>query len=422
MKKVGKIVKLHILPCLVCAVLLFSPLSVAHAAVWEGSATTTVYYWGLNADVKYRKDNVVTLPYIGGNDYDGFPIVYGSQVVNGIGFDTGTDYTFSSDVDVYISGFPWAAAAAGDTITKIGNPFDEGNYEVTYQNLMTGGTGTVSSGLKEITSFNPSVSDSMIAYPTNGGIEMRMQFAADDAYTISGLKVVPVEKCGWSFANGKPDYYTNWRYTSIRIITASSSAELDELSNVADQIIAGNEILAAMKGDVVAILQDIYRETMDIEIAADRTVDLLDTMLGYVDGIEGQLTDIYGLLSGFFTSITKLLRDQHSDLMGNLADFQMMVDSRLYEIYAELSGNGTNGEITEGVQNQIGEGNLVQEGLGELDKIDPDAAVDNLYTPNGETEEFASVLSSFFENSLVMTMLMVSLSMSFVAYVLYGKR
>ena len=428
-RKVVQYVRLRFVPFLVAGVILVSPLSLcANAAVWEGSAKATVYYWGLNAAVRYRKDNVVTLPYIGGNDYEGFPIVYGSQVVNGIGFDTGTDYTFSSDVDVYISGFPWAAAAAGDTITKIGNPFDEGNYEVTYQNLMTGGIGSVSSGLKEITSFNPSVSDPAIAYPTNGGIEMRMQFAADEAYTISGLKVVPIEKCGWSFANGKADYYTYWRYTSIRVITAASSAELDELSNVADQIIAGNEILEAMKGDVVALLQQIYSITGDIEIAANKTNQMLTTLLGYVDGLEGQLGNIYSTLSSFTAQLISLLQANNQALLNQIQQSTSELTEILNEIrdYILEDDGGRQSDALDKVE----QGSAVQEGLGELQRpdyedIDTNVGdyVDQFDGGSGESDAVLNgFLGTIFESSMVTSMLMISLTFCMVAYVLYGKR
>lgn len=405
-----KILKLKIAPLLVAVILAVNPLALcASAAVWEGNANIGFTYWNANG-VPFYNGVDVTLPISGVQREEARP----GFVTNGMRLSLG-ELEFTSPVSIYINGY-YRNSHSGASISVVGDPWNPSNYEVkyTYDN-----SNIVNQPITGMSDFTP-VDGASMAY-VGKGVGLYVKVDASDAHPVKDILVRPINECGWK-RGGANSLKGFWYWTSVRVISAETSAELDELNNIAQQIVAGNETLEAMLGDVVSLLQQIYAITGDINIAADRTANLLNTMLDYVDGIEGQLTDIYGLLSGFFTSITKLLSDQHSELMGSLADFQMMVETRLYEIYAELSGNGTNGEITEGVQNQIGEGNLVQEGLGELDKIDPDAAVDNLYTPNGETEEFASVLSSFFENSLVMTMLMVSLSMSFVAYVLYGKR
>lgn len=418
-----KLLKLKIVPFVVSVVLALSPLALSvSAAVWEGTATLNAYYWGLNADVRYISENLVeTLPYTGSGDYSGIPVVYGSQVVNGIGLKIDPDVQFLDDVDVYISGYAWAPAAAGDVVSVIGDPFNADNYEATYFSVSTGTTGEVLGSLKYVESFTPQPVDSAVqSAPT--GITMRVQYAGGEEYPISTLVVKPVAKCGYSFANGKKDYYTLWRYTSVRVITAKTSAELDELSNVADQIIAGNEILEAMKGDVVALLQQIYAQTGDIEIAVTQTNTLLNSLLGFVDGLEGQLTNIYSTLSSFVTQLLSMLQSNHQELFDALNTNHSELMDILYHIDS-LLGDG-DGIIEDDVEDTEIIADSTLGGLNELEKPDfsgEDLEVDG-YSPDGNVDYLGNVLAPIFSNSLFFSMLMVTMTFCLVAYVLYGKR
>lgn len=421
-----KLLKFKIVPVLVGAVLALSPLALSvSAAVWEGSATLNAYYWGLNANVRYISENLVEkLPFTGTSDYSGIPVVYGNQVVNGIGLKIDPSVQFLDDVDVYISGYAWTAKAAGDTVSVIGNPFNAENYEATYFSGSTGTTGEVLGSLKYVESFAPQPVDSDVqAAPS--GITMRVQYAGGEEYPISQLVIKPVVKCGYSFAGGLANYYTNWRYTSVRVITARTSAELDELSNVADQIIAGNQILEAMKGDVVALLQQIYTQTGDIEIALNQTQTLVNNLLGVSQDILGEaqdansnLVDIYELLSASFNTIIRNQENVYDLLENTLAEIR----NHLHAIRdALIEGDGA---VSEDVSEMWGETDSTIGGLNELQKPDfsgEDLEVDG-YSPDGNVDYLGNVLSPIFSNSLFFSMLMVSMTFCLVAYVLYGKR
>lgn len=437
LRKVMQFVRLRLVPLLVSGVILVSPLSLcAEAAVWEGTATMTGYYWGLNADVRYRQDKTISLPYTNASDYGDISVCYGSQVVNGMGFATGDDVVFTSDVDVYISGYAWAVNAAGDIVSMIGDPYDIDGYEATYHRVDTDTTGEVVGSLKEITSFDPEVADE-INVLRDSGIQMRVQFVASEEYPISDLKIAPVVKSGYSFAGGKADYYTNWIYPSIRVITASSSAELDELSGIADELIAQNQILSAMKGDVVALLQNIYREVGDISIATEAMRTILSALVQYVDDVENgiveintELDNIYSMVDHEFGVIDSRLRYIAGWLEYILDDTHTIVD-QLDDLYSLVYGflYESSGEMQDQTDNQIEQGTGLQEGLGGLQKPvyeDFDFNADDYLNQYDSSGDSAAAVSGFmgviFGNSMITSMLMITLSFAMIAYVLYGKR
>lgn len=417
-RKVVQYVRLRFVPFLVAGVILVSPLSLcANAAVWEGNANIGFTYWNANG-VPFYNGVDVTLPISGVQREE----ARAGLITNGMRLSLG-ELEFTSPVSIYINGY-YRNSHSGASIFVIGDPWAPANYEVkyTYDN-----SDIVNQPISGISEFTP-IDEASMAY-VGKGIGLYAKVDASDAHPVKDILVRPINECGWK-RGGANSLKGFWYWTSVRVISAETSAELDELNNIAQQIVAGNETLEAMLGDVVSLLQQIYAITGDINIAADRTVDLLNTMLDYVDGIEGQLTDIYGLLSGFFTSITKLLKDQHSELMGSLVDFHMMVEGRLHDIYMELSGEGGPGDILEGAQDQVEQGSAVQEGLGELEKPDYEDFdfntgdyVDQFDGGSGESSlAMSHFMGALFGNSLITSMLMITLSFAMVAYVLYGKR
>lgn len=419
LRKVVQYVRLRFVPFFVAGVILVSPLSLcAQAAVWEGNANLGYVYWGSTNGVAYFSGKDIVLPLSGVSLEE----TVNQRTSNGMRLDLGSA-EFSSPVSIYISGY-YRNSHSGATITEIGDPWNAANYEISY----CVGTNTKHTLQPEYIAIFTPTDDASMAY-VGDGMTLVATVDASEITPSKDIKVRPIKECGWK-RTGASSLQGQWLYTSVRVIGAETSAELDELNNIAQQIVAGNATLEAMLGDVVGLLQQIYVITGDIEIAADRTVDLLNTMLDYVDGIEGQLTDIYGLLSGFFTSITKLLQNQHSELMGSLADFHMMVEGRLHDIYMELSGEGGSGDIIEGTKEQVEQGSAVQEGLGELEKPDyedfefnADDYVDQFDGGSGESQTaFTGFMNAIFGSGMITTMMMVTLSFAMVAYVLYGKR
>lgn len=420
-RKVLRFVKRKATPSLVAAILLVSPLSLcAQAAVWEGTATIRVDYWGAGNGVNYQMSSQdVTTPIS-----SAFALIApkNNQISNGLYFYEDVQ-TWTSAVDVYMGGY-LRATHSDDTIVMYGNPYEGSNYEVTYRGTEGSSGAVLSSSLVELTPFTPTET-----LPHGGGISIRAGWMATEAAPISQIRINPQVMSGWQKVQGANyPYATEWVVTSLRVISADTSAELDELSNVADQIIAGNQILEAMKGEVVGLLQQIYIQTGDIEIAATKTNELLTTLLGYVDGLEGQLNSIYTTLTSFTTQLIKLLQSNNQALLDQI----QQSTSELTEILNEIRDyilEDDGGRLSDSMD-KVEQGSAVQEGLNELQKPDyedftfnTEDTVDQFDGGSGESNSaFNGFMKVIFRSDMITTMMTITLSFAMVAYVLYGKR
>lgn len=415
LRKVVQYVRLRFVPFLVSGVILVSPLSLcANAAVWEGNASIGYTYWGGNG-VAYMHSQDIVLPSSG----VALQETVNQRTSNGMRLALG-DVAWTKPLTIYISGFYFNTHSAA-TIAQVGDPMHPSNYEIKFRDTSRDVTGALD--IDKISSFTPNYDAAYVGR----GLSLVASLDASEDEPVADVLVRPHTECGWK-RTGANSYQGFWYWTSVRVISAETSAELDELNNIAQQIVAGNETLEAMLGDVVGLLQQIYAITGDIEIAADRTVDLLNTLLEYVDGVEGQLGNIYSTLSSFTAQLISLLQSNNQALIQQIQQSTGELTEILNEI-RDLIWESDGGRENDAAD-KVEQGSAVQEGLGELQRpdyedIDTNVGdyVDQFDGGSGESDAALSgFLGRIFESSMVTSMLMISLTFCMVAYVLYGKR
>lgn len=421
LRKVMRFVRLRLVPLLVSGVILVSPLSLcANAAAWEGIVKTRVDYWGVSNGIHYQMSGgSVNAPL---SDSGWLLTPKNNSVCNGMYF-LEDSVTWTGPVDVYIGGY-MRSVVASEKITISGDPYDYNNYDVTYRGS-DGQSGAVLGTKAEFSRFTPNETR-----PHGDGITARVSFIASEGAPISEIRLCPAVESGWY----KPASANNgeWIITSLRVISSESSAELDELNEVTDQLIANNQLLAAMQGDIVALLQDIYREVGDINIAADAMRTILTALVQYVDDIEsglieinGELVNIYSLMGSFMVSMESNLKSLYKMLDGYLMDMEMTLRDLSDFVGQIYDGLFTSDHVAgDEAFEQVQEGSSVQDSLGDLQKPAIDSIIPDMeqYVPETDAEGLTNFMGVVFSNNIVRSMLMITLSMSLVAYVLYGKR
>lgn len=428
LRKVMRFVRLRLVPLLVSGVILVSPLSLCvNAAVWEGSAEIRLDYWGVGNGIKYQMSSQTVVLPLSNSVVLNTP--KNRSVCNGMYFrETAT--TWTGPVDVYIGGY-MRSDYASDSIILSGDPYNYENYQVTYRGT-DGQEGEVLGAKAEFSRFTPN--DSL---PHGSGITGRVSFSASEGMPISDICMKPNVECGWYKEPGGHMYNGKWVVTSFRIVSSDSSAELDQLNEVTDQLIANNQLLAAMKGDIVALLQDIYREVGDINIATDAMRTILTALVDYVDDVENGLIEINTELDNIYSMVYQQFRILIYDIqyltgwVEYIRDDTQTIIDQLDELYSLVYGflYESNGEMQEETNSQVQQGTQLQEGLGELQKpvyddfdFNTNDYVDQFDSSGDSAAAVSGFLGVIFGNSMISSMLMITLSFAMVAYVLYGKR
>lgn len=202
--------------------------------------------------------------------------------------------------------------------------------------------------------------------------------------------------------------------TNARIVGVTSSAELDALESMADAIAEQNDILQAMYGDIVAICNSIYQKTGEMVEAQKLANQYFAAMVPILNDIKSLNSSIYSILSTQFAALIAAVETASTDI-------QAAISAQTAAIIAYLESLQNVTEVPPAIKDQTTQGDQIQNDLNGLNKPDltaPDTS--DFFTP-ADAQPFTDVLGNLFGSNLVVTLLLVSLSMAFVAYVLYGK-
>lgn len=99
---------------------------------------------------------------------------------------------------------------------------------------------------------------------------------------------------------------------------------------------------------------------------------------------------------------------------------------KIKAFFIELFGGNPeeSGGFVQGVQDKVEEMNKVNEGMQQLQRPDVDSidvSLDNVITP-GAVASLTAPLASFFNNDLLIAIMLIGVTLAFVSYVLYGKK
>lgn len=94
---------------------------------------------------------------------------------------------------------------------------------------------------------------------------------------------------------------------SFQVIATEKSGDLAALENIADAIVAQNDILNAMYGDILAVCNSIYSRTGDMLRAQQLANGYFQQVVQYVSQIQSTTADIYSLLGTQFALLIETI-------------------------------------------------------------------------------------------------------------------
>lgn len=392
------------LPCFVFFVFSFSFAPKAYAADYDGTG-----YFGVKVSGGATYQTSGTLPITNFTyQVNQYHAPVGSILDARFGLDATT--AFTGPVKLYAS-YYWVTSGTNVQNlyyqnTPTASVLDASTWDVSYTNHLSQ-TAYVIGGLNDISTFVPSSSGAL-----NGvGYAIEAEWSGSEAYPIRALNVERQAGVGFqTTALGNPGIV----FPSIRFIATAYSEEMEALDKVADEIAAQSDILLAMKGDLVAILQDIYAMTGDIYAAQNLLNTYVAQMLPLLENIDETTTDIYSLLS---TQLRLL-----ETAIENAADsIEAAISAQTAAMIAYLeSVLNTGNEVPDDTYQQQQDAANILDQMESLEKPNVDTIVPVIgdYTDSG----VSGVLSAIFSSNLIVTMMTLSASFAFGAYVLFGKR
>lgn len=116
---------------------------------------------------------------------------------------------------------------------------------------------------------------------------------------------------------------------SARVIATESSGDLEALKDIADAVIAGNQILSAMYGDILAVCNQIYQRTGSILETQRLANTYLIAIRDYLQSLNTTTEAIYSLLGAKFDLLISTIQTESDDI-------QAAIDKAVQDMIAYL--------------------------------------------------------------------------------------
>lgn len=246
-------------------------------------------------------------------------------------------YDFTVPVDSYYTGavgfylsfyysleYPYTAMSNVEPVWSGNDLFDFSNWSVTYQDQF-GNTQIKYLESTDLSTFTPVE----LTFSDVKGVSLSFSFDTGDSpiqldrYLYSG-----------DFRLAYIDYNGSFRrqvslvVPSASYIVTESSAELGQMEDIADSIAQTNNVLSAMYGDIMSVLNSIYQRTGDMLAAQQLTNQYLVSMSNYLQQIAGNTSNIYTLLSTYMhylQEISETADDIYAELQAFHSTFLLKV-------------------------------------------------------------------------------------------------
>lgn len=404
--KFVKYISRVMIPCFVFFVFSFSFAPKAYAAdanisVAYGMSMKTPSFAGGNWV------NTADTPIVNGSY--ALPQNYGSPIQGDAVVWTSNATLFYGNVKIYFS-YYYQRGHTNNTLATTGDYLNPANWACTYVNDFGNTSSPVGvDSYKELQGTGSSANGMVYA--------VEASFVGDELHPIKEITIKrPNYDIGFVL-NGTTAYQGvmwNINFPSVRVITTAYSAEMEALDKVADEIAAQSDLLLAMKGDLVAILQDIYQMTGDIYQAQQLLNGYVSQMLPYLQSIDQTTTDIYRLLSSQLSILETAINNAATTVESAISAQTAAMIAYLDSLF------NTGNEVPDDTYQQQQDAQNILDQLHDLEKPDVNSVVPVIgdYTDVG----VSGVLSAIFSSNLIVTMMTLSASFAFGAYVLFGKR
>lgn len=114
--------------------------------------------------------------------------------------------------------------------------------------------------------------------------------------------------------------------TSYRLVSTSSSAELDALESMADSISQQNQILSQYYGDIISVCNSIYSRLGDMQAAQEEANALFSNVIKLLNTTNGKLDAINMAMSTYFELLINQLKQEGIDTRTAIADAEARLE------------------------------------------------------------------------------------------------
>ena len=229
-----------------------------------------------------------------------------------------------SQLGIYLSSFYYSSNAGSQS--KVPSKSD---FLVRYTDSSTG-VGT-SSPVSSISLFEPSSS----ANSKSDGVTVVARLTNSVSSPVSNVSIYngsfssPYNAPAWFFALTETGDGVHLNVTSFRVVSTSSSAELDALESMASNIAEQNQILSQFYGDIVAVCNQIYSRLGDLQAAQEEANALFANVIKLLNTTNGKLDAINMAMSTYFELLINQLKQEGIDTRTAIADAEARLETYL---------------------------------------------------------------------------------------------
>lgn len=130
----------------------------------------------------------------------------------------------------------------------------------------------------------------------------------------------------WFFALTNTGDGVHLNVTSFRVVSTSSSAELDALESMAAEIANQSQILSQFYGDIVAVCNQIYQRLGDLQAAQEEANALFANVIKLLNTTNGKLEAINMAMSTYFELLINQLKQEGIDTRTAIADAEARLE------------------------------------------------------------------------------------------------
>lgn len=226
-----------------------------------------------------------------------------------------------SQVGIYLSSFYYSSNAGSQS--KVPSKSD---FSIRYTDSSTG-VGS-SSPVSSVSLFEPSSS----ANSKSDGVTVVARLTNSVSSPVSNVSIyngsfsADYNAPAWFFALTATGDGVHLNVTSFRVVSTSSSAELDALESMASEIANQSQILSQFYGDIVAVCNQIYQRLGDLQAAQEEANALFANVIKLLNTTNGKLEAINMAMSTYFELLINQLKQEGLDIRSAIADAETRLE------------------------------------------------------------------------------------------------
>lgn len=226
-----------------------------------------------------------------------------------------------SQLGVYLSSFYYSSNAGSQS--KLPSKSD---FSIRYTDSSTG-VGS-SSPVSSVSLFEPSSS----ANSKSDGVTVVARLTNSVSSPVSNVSIyngsfsADYNAPAWFFALTETGDGVHLNVTSFRVVSTSSSAELDALESMASEIANQSQILSQFYGDIVAVCNQIYQRLGDLQAAQEEANALFANVIKLLNTTNGKLEAINMAMSTYFELLINQLKQEGIDTRTAIADAEARLE------------------------------------------------------------------------------------------------